>query len=167
MKIAKYMSLLMLCLMHLIMMVLIIGCEAPTPTLKLTDQDKLKIEELARDLPLILTNEGWDAYESNFSQDYQNWSMIGDHVRTRDEFLSLVKQWYDDGNRATGSDIQSIDFIPITPDLTMYLHSQQEEFVDPVDSSTNVRDIRFVSIYKKEEGRWKTHFTGFMDKSNE
>ncbi|MEO1258567.1 MAG: DUF4440 domain-containing protein [Bacteroidota bacterium] len=130
-----------------------------------TEEDRQQIEQQAKDLPLILSNEGWEAYEKHFSKDYQNWSMAGDQVRSREAFLGRVKQWYEAGNRATGSQIKTIDFIPITDDMVMYLHAQTEEFNDPQDSTVvRSRDIRFVSIYKKEAGNWKIFFTGFMDK---
>ena len=90
--------------------------------------------------------------------------MTRDQVRTRKEYLGLVKDWYDAGNRATGSEVETIDFIPVAPDMTLYLHSQREEFNDPNDSTiTRTRDIRFVTIYKKEQGQWKNYFTAFMD----
>ena len=57
-------------------------------TISISDEDLKMIEGQAKNLPLILSNEGWDAYESNFSKDYNNWSMVGDKVRSRDEFFS-------------------------------------------------------------------------------
>lgn len=146
-------------------LLLFFGCKQnPTQTIMLTEADKIEIEQLAKNIPLILSNQGWEAYESKFSQGYRNWSMTRDQVRTRKEYLGLVKDWYDAGNRATGSEVETIDFIPVAPDMTLYLHSQREEFNDPNDSTiTRTRDIRFVTIYKKEQGQWKNYFTAFMD----
>lgn len=133
----------------------------------ISEEDKNAIETLARDVPMILSNQGWDAYEATFAQDYINWSMVGDKVRGREEYLGLVKDWYDQGNRATGSTIKSIDFIPVTNDMVLYLYALQERFNDPLDSSkTRIRDIRFVATYTKKDGVWKNAFTAFMDKPN-
>ncbi len=145
--------------------VVLVSCEEKNnSTLLLTDQDKAEIQSLARDIPLVLANEGWEPYEESFTDDYRNWSMVRDKVRFREEYLGLVKDWYDAGNRATASDVKSIEFIPISENMTLYLHSQREEFINPEDSAeTLIRDIRFVTIYRKENDRWKLQFTAFMD----
>ena len=138
--------------------------ETTQPEILITESDKKAIENLARDVPMILSNEGWDAYANTFSDDYKNWSMIGDKVRERKEYLGLVKDWYDKGNRATGSSLESIDFIPIDSSNVLYLYALREEFNSSNDSSKdNKRDIRFVAIYRKIDGLWKNSFTAFMD----
>ena len=89
--------------------------------------------------------------------------MLGDQVRNRDEYLSLVKQWYDAGNRANDSEVESVAFIPIAKNKVMYLHKQIEKF-DLVDTEDKVaRDIRFIGIFIKENDVWKVDFTAFMD----
>lgn len=142
------------------------ACDTPNEdSVLLSEADKKEIETLARDIPLILSNQGWDAYEEKFAQGYRNWSMTGDNVRSREAYLGLVKDWYDAGNRATGSEIETIGFVPISKDMTLYLNAQKEVFRNPEDTSTTLtRDIRFVSVYKKEGGEWKNYFTAFMDK---
>ena len=126
---------------------------------ELTDADKTEIQRIAEELPIILAEQGWDPYEENFHSDYVNWSMVRDQVRSRDEFLEAVKTWYDEGNRASGSEVVPIEFVELAPGVAMFLHSQQEEF----NEGTEIRDIRFVSIYKQEEGRWYLLATSFMD----
>lgn len=71
--------------------VLLISYDSDSKTNNITENDKQEIERLARDLPLILSDEGWDAYQKKFSNDYMNWSMVSDQAREREEFLSLVK----------------------------------------------------------------------------
>ena len=143
---------------------LLISCDQDKEPIMLSEEDKQSIETLARDLPLILSNKGWDAYEEKFSKDYQNWSMVSDEVRSRTDFLTLVKKWYDDGNRATGSSLKTIEFIPLDDQNVMYLYALQEQFNESQDSTlTNIRDIRFVATYRKESGIWKNTFTAFMD----
>lgn len=129
----------------------------------ISEQDKKEIEALKKNIPLILANEGWEAYEQNFSKDYQNWAMAGDVVRAREEYLSLVKQWYDAGNEAVDSEVESIAFIPIAENKVMYLHKQVETFNAETANGSTTRDIRFIGIFVKEEGRWKVDFTAFMD----
>ena len=130
----------------------------------ISEEDRLQIEQIARNLPLVLTNEGWDAYESHFAQNYTNWDMITEKTRARDEFLSAIKSWYNKGNHATASKAKTIDFIPVNKDMVIYLRSQKEEFNDPNDTTTiRVLDMRTVSIYVREEGRWKSLFTAFTD----
>jgi ketosteroid isomerase-like protein len=151
--------------MRLIGILIFIICFSVARGQSFTQQDKNTIEKIAKDLPLILTNEGWDAYQSYFAQDYQNWSMIGDQVRSRNEFLGLVKEWYDGGNRATASEIETIDFIPVGQDMVLYLHAQKEVFNDPQNPDVSrERNIRFTSLYRKEDDGWKVVFTAFMDK---
>lgn len=131
----------------------------------ITSEDVQAIDELARTLPMSLSNEGWKAYESKFSSNYTNWSMLLDTIRTRDEYLSIVKQWYDERNRATDTEMCTLELIPIDANTVLHLKALKEEFNDPANSTaTRERDLRFVSIYTREDGEWKTHFTAFMDK---
>ncbi|WP_430966799.1 hypothetical protein [Spongiimicrobium sp. 2-473A-2-J] len=144
-------------------MLLMLGCaEQPEPWF--TEADRREIERSAKELPLVLAQEGWAPYEAHFAKHYKNWPMMRDATRSREEFLSLVKTWYEAGNRATASETETIDFIPIAKDMVLYLRSQKEAFNDPKDSTiTVVRDMRNVSIHIKEDGRWKSLFTAFMD----
>nr|WP_298994953.1 hypothetical protein [uncultured Allomuricauda sp.] len=138
--------------------------ETTQPELQITESDKKAIENLARDVPMILSNDGWEAYTKVFTNDYKNWSMIGDKFRERKEYLGLVKDWYDKGNRATASTLQSIGFIPLDSSNVLYLYALREEFNAGSNSSKDrARDIRFVAIYRKVEGKWKNSFTAFMD----
>lgn len=143
--------------------ILLLGCAQKEENYTISEEDKKEIEALKKNIPLILANEGWEAYEKTFSKNYQNWHMLGDEVRNREEYLSLVKQWYDAGNRANDSEVESVAFIPIAKNKVMYLHKQIEKF-DLVDTEENVaRDIRFIGIFIKEDGEWKVDFTAFMD----
>lgn len=143
--------------------ILLFGCSENEVVYTITESDRKEIEALKKNIPLILANEGWEAYEKTFSKNYQNWHMLSDEVRTREEYLSLVKQWYDAGNRANDSEVESVAFIPIAKNKVMYLHKQIERF-DLVDTEDKVaRDIRFIGIFIKEEGEWKVDFTAFMD----
>ncbi|WP_425075302.1 hypothetical protein [Psychroserpens sp. S379A] len=146
------------------MITLFLGCSESEVDYTITEADKKEIEALKKNIPLILANEGWEAYEKTFSKNYKNWHMLGDQVRHRDEYLSLVKQWYDAGNRANDSEVQSVAFIPIAKNKVMYLHKQIERF-DLVNTEEKQlsRDIRFIGIFIKEEGEWKVDFTAFMD----
>ena len=144
----------------------LVGCQTQQPaTYSLTEADKEAILYIAENLPLILSEEGWDAYEAYFHPDYTNWSMIRDQVRTRDEFLGAVRSWYDAGNRASASTVRPVAFVPLAPDIVMLMRVQEETFVDPADPSIErTRDIRNVSVYKKEAGQWYVLSTSFMDK---
>ena len=124
-----------------------------------SEGDQEEILRIAQELPIILAEQGWEPYEEHFHPDYVNWSMIRDQARSREEFLGAVKAWYEEGNRASGSEVVPIAFVELAPGLAMFLHSQQERF----NEDTKVRDIRFVSIYKQEEGRWYLLATSFMD----
>ncbi|WP_422860695.1 hypothetical protein ACOKFD_07645 [Flagellimonas sp. S174] len=145
----------------------LVSCNKYRKTNNITENDKQEIERLARDLPLILSDEGWNAYQKKFSSDYMNWSMVSDQVRGRKEFLSLVKKWYDEGNRANGTTIKSIDFVPLGDDSVMFLYALEERFANLKDYfQDSSRDIRFVGIYRKENRIWKNTFTAFMDLPN-
>ena len=146
-----------------VMTIILFGCAQKVEDYTISEEDKKEIEALKKNIPLILANEGWEAYEKKFSKNYQNWHMLGNQVRNREDYLFLVKQWYDAGNRANDSEVESIAFIPIAKNKVMYLHKQIERF-DLVDTEEKVsRDIRFIGIFVKEEGEWKVDFTAFMD----
>lgn len=140
------------------------GIYKRTTIYEVSEQDQKEIEALKKSIPLVLANQGWDTYEKLFSKNYQNWHMLGDQVRNREDYLSAVKQWYNAGNRANDSEIESIAFIPLAKNKVMYLHKQIERF-DLVNekSKTVSRDIRFIGVFIKEDGRWKVDFTAFMD----
>ncbi len=148
----------------LIVFILLFSCSQKEEVYKISEKDKIEIETLKKNIPLILAKQGWEAYEKKFSKNYKNWHMLGDQVRNREEYLSLVKQWYDAGNRANDSEVVSIDFIPIAKNKVMFLHKQIERF-DLVDTKEEgaSRDIRFIGIFIKEDGEWKVDFTAFMD----
>ncbi|NQZ79055.1 MAG: hypothetical protein HRT61_23500 [Ekhidna sp.] len=139
------------------------GCSSTSNTHEISEEDKLEIESLKKNIPLILADEGWEAYEKLFSDNYQNWSMVGNRVRQRDEFLPLVKEWYDAGNRAIGSEVESVGFIPLGEDKVLYLSKQRESFLDQDTGQETIRDISFVSVFVKERGEWKVDFSAFMD----
>lgn len=147
-----------------VMVIVFFGCtQQSTENYTISEKDKKEIEALKKNIPLILANEGWEAYEKKFSKNYKNWHMLGDQVRNKEDYLALVKQWYDAGNRANDSEVKSEAFITIAKNKVMYLHKQIERF-DLVDTEVNVsRDIRFIGIFIKEEGEWKVDFTAFMD----
>ena len=134
-----------------------------TDLLSISETDKQAIAQLQKDIPLILAEQGWKPYEAVFGKDYQNWQMMRDTMLSREQFLAGVKSWYEDGNRAVGSETETIGFIPLAPDLVMYLHKQVETFDLTRTDETVARDIRFVSIFRKEAGEWKVQFTAFMD----
>ena len=111
---------------------LLFSCGKENGNYKISEEDKIEIENFKTQLTLILANEGWEAYENMFTENYKNWSMLSDKVRSKDEFLPLVKQWYDAGNRAIDSEVVSIDFIPIAENKVMYLkipHSPSAKFL--------------------------------------
>lgn len=142
---------------------LLLDCSPKVENYTLSEKDKKEIETLKKNIPLILANQGWEAYEKKFSKNYKNWHMLGDQVRDREEYLSLVKEWYDAGNRPNDSEVESLAFIPIAKNKVMYLHKQIERF-DLVEAEQKVtRDIRFIGIFIKEDGEWKVDFTAFMD----
>ena len=132
----------------------------------ISDKDKKEIEALKKSIPLVLANVGWEPYTSLFSKNYKNWSMTTDKVLPREEYLAIVKDWYDAGNRATDSDVTPIDFIPISKNKVLFLHKQIEKFDLTNETQKTARDIRFIAIVVKEGGKWKLEFTAFMDVPN-
>lgn len=130
----------------------------------LTEADKREIEEAKRNVPIQLANEGWEVYESIFPEDYVNWPMDADKIRTRDEFLGRIKKWYDDGNRPVANEVTTIDFVPISNNIVLLLSSQAETFNDPNDSTQRTTiEFRSVNVFKKKNGNWRSHFTAFLE----
>ena len=153
-------------ILELVIIICLSGCFVKSDPYEISEKDKKEIEALKRNIPLVLANEGWEAYEKLFSENYQNWSMMRDKVRQRDEFLPLVKDWCEAGNKAVGSEVESIGFIPLAENKVLYLSKQMESFTNKNTGEITSRDIRFVSVYVKEEGMWKADFSAFMDAPN-
>ncbi|MBL7472040.1 nuclear transport factor 2 family protein [Robertkochia sediminum] len=151
------------CIALALIATLFTACSGDGEVYVISEQDKKEIEALKRSIPLVLAEQGWEAYESLFSENYQNWHMMSDEVRKRDEFLQSVRQWYEAGNRATDSEVASIAFIPLAKNKVMYLHKQVETFDLAHDEESTSRDIRFLGVFVKEKEEWKVEFTAFMD----
>jgi hypothetical protein len=115
--------------------------------------EREQVLALERNVALVLANEGFDAYAALFHPDYTNWG--GDAVLGRQAYLDRVRPWYDAGNRAVATDIHPIS-IEIIGDLAVSRYLLREDFSDGTAFVG-----RFVSLARRDEGRWQLYHTSF------
>ena len=137
-------------------------------------EEQLEIIELNRFVALAPKQVGYEAYAELFHPDFTNWYMAGDkkNLRSRAEYLSLVKDWLDARNYATFSKVDPIS-IDVFGDIAYVRQVKEEHFFHPDQPPTKFIG-HFASLMKKHKGKWTiyrtsfdTRFRGpFSDKSN-
>ena len=123
-----------------------------------------RMESIATDLP----NKGWNAYVDYFAEGYDNWIMTSETIRGREQFISLVRGWYDDGNGASSAEVVplSIDFLGSN---FAYVRSHENEtFFGPNADEGRKRFEGFkASVWKKEDdGVWRVYRTSLVPVNN-
>ena len=128
------------------------------------NEEQLAIIELNRWLPLSLDKEGFNAFSEYFHPEYTNWYMKGDKqsLVDRDEYLSRVKAWHDQGNYATKSEVIPIS-IEVFGDIAYIRFIQVEHFANKEKELTMFIG-QFASLLKKHNGRWKMYRTSFQER---
>lgn len=126
-------------------------------------KDELEIIEVNRWVPLALKEAGFEAYTALFHPEYTNWYMRGEEgiLTTREQFLTGVKGWFEDGYYANFSEVQPIS-IDIFGDIAYLRHIQEEHFVHP-DGTKSMFKGYFAAIMKKHKGKWTFYRTSFSE----
>jgi hypothetical protein len=133
-----------------------VACGRVTPPPAPVDPaaDREQVLALEQNVALVLANQGFDAYAALFHPEYTNWSG-GDAVLDRQAYLDRVRPWYDAGNRAVATDIRPIT-VDIMGDLALSRYTLREDFSDGTAFVG-----RFVSLARRQEGRWRLYRTSF------
>lgn len=116
--------------------------------------DEAAVRELEGGVAMVLAKQGFEAYAQCFHADYSNWSGGGPPL-DRARFLAGVKAWYEGGGKPVAVQMQPIT-IEVFGDVALSRYHLREDFND---GSSVVG--RFVSLAKRENGRWllfRTHF---------
>lgn len=115
-------------------------------------------------VPLVLKEKGFTAYAKMFHPDYTNWYMPGDKdsVRSRENYLDSVKDWFENGNYAIYSKVTPIS-VEIVGDIAYEQHVQEEHFIDANGNKTKFIG-HFSSLMKKYEGKWTFYRTSFQER---
>ena len=127
-------------------------------------KEQLEIIELNRWVPLAAKEAGYKAYTDLFHPEYTNWYMAGDKesLRTREQFLTAVKGWFEAGNYATFSKVEPIS-VEVFGDLAYVRYVQEEHFHHPDQPATKFVG-HFASLMKKHKGKWTFYRTSFQDR---
>lgn len=126
------------------------------------NEEQLQIIEVNRWVALAPKEAGYDSYAALFHPDFTHWFMAGDRasLRTREEYLSLVKQWLDDGNYATYSKVVPIS-VDVFGDIAYVRQLKEERFHHPSEEPSQFVG-QFASLMKKHEGKWTFYRTSFQ-----
>jgi len=125
------------------------------------NEEQLKIIELNRWVALAPKQAGYEAYTELFHPNFTNWYMAGDKksLRSRAEYLALVKEWLDAGNYAIYSKVEPIS-VEIFGDIAYVRQIKEERFHHP-DQPTTQFVGHFASLMKKYNGKWTIYRTSF------
>lgn len=125
------------------------------------NKEQLKVIELNRWVALAPKEAGYEAYKALFHPEFTNWYMAGDKkaLRTRSEYLALVKDWLDKGNYATYSKVTPIS-IDVFGEIAYIRQIKEEHFHHPDQAPTKFIG-HFASVMKKHEGKWTFFRTSF------
>lgn len=106
---------------------------------------------MERDLALVLTRDGLDAFAARFHDDFTLW-IDGDEV-ARAEYLTWVAAWHAAGNGAISTQMWPVS-VDVFGDLALSRYVLREDFVD---GSSFVG--RFVSLARRSNGSWQVYRT--------
>ncbi|MGE0046876.1 MAG: nuclear transport factor 2 family protein [Hyphomonadaceae bacterium] len=109
--------------------------------------DEAAIVALERDVALVLTRDGFDAYASLFDPDFSLW--IDGRLVARDAYLIGVRAWRAGGAGATATRMSPVS-VEVFEDLALSRYTLREDFNDGTSFVG-----RFVSLARREDGRWR------------
>lgn len=104
---------------------------------------------MERDLALVLTRDGFDAFATLFHDDFTLW--IDGRETTRAEYLPPVAAWRAAGNGAISTQMRPVS-IDVFGDLALSRYVLRENFVDGTSFVG-----RFVSLARRDNGCWQVY----------
>ncbi len=148
----------------IILFALIIGSVNGTESTGNWNKEEQEIIELTRFVALAPKAIGYEAYTEMFHPEFTNWYMKGNQesLRTRDQYLSLVKSWFEAGNYATFSKVVPIS-VEIFGDVAYVRQLKEEHFHHPDQAPTKFVG-QFASLMKKHKGKWTFYRTSFQER---
>lgn len=113
------------------------------------DDQEAAVLNMERDLALVLTRDGFDAFAAQFHDDFTLW--IDGREVARADYLPPVAAW-----RAAGNGAVSTRMIPVSVDvfgdLALSRFVLREDFIDGTSFVG-----RFVSLARRDNGCWKAY----------
>lgn len=117
-------------------------------------QVQVAVRQLEERVARVLAVDGFDAYAALFHPDYSNWG-DGGVARDREAFLSGVRRWHAGGGHALSTQLTPLS-VEVFGDLALSRYVLREDFNDG-----NAFVGRFVSLAKREQGRWLLFRTSY------
>lgn len=113
------------------------------------DDQKAAVLNMERDLALVLTRDGFDAFSAQFHDDFTLW--IDGRVIARADYLPPVEAWLASGNGAVSTRMLPVS-VDIYGDLALSRFVLREDFIDGTSFVG-----RFVSLARRENGCWQVY----------
>lgn len=104
---------------------------------------------MERDLALVLSRDGFDAFAAQFHHDFTLW--IDGRESTRAEYLPPVAAWRAAGNGAIATQMRPVS-VDVFGDLALSRYVLREDFVDGTSFVG-----RFVSLARRDNGCWQVY----------
>jgi hypothetical protein len=115
-----------------------------------TDADRDAILSLAAEVPLVLRDQGFEAYAGLFHPQFSKWFIESGTVRERAEFLADIRHWNDAGNRAVSAELKPVS-LHVDGDVAVLRSVMRERFRD-VQGSESAFTFRATTVFR-ETGR--------------
>lgn len=124
-------------------------------------EEQAEIIAVSRFVALAPKELGFEEYSNLFHPDFTSWYMRGgtESLRTREQYLALVRDWLDEGNYAISSEVNPIS-IEIFGDIAYVRQVRIERFHNPNGEPTMFVG-HFASLMKKHNGQWTFYRTSF------
>ncbi|MGE3839742.1 MAG: nuclear transport factor 2 family protein [Hyphomonadaceae bacterium] len=119
---------------------------APADAQCVPDADRVLEQE--RGVALVLAEQGFDAYQTLFSPDFELW--IDGRSLVRDAYLAGVRSWYLAGNRAVATSIEQSEVTFLGGSHALARYVIREDF----NNGERFKG-RIVSLVRCEAGVWR------------
>jgi len=113
------------------------------------DDQEAAVLNMERDLALVLTRDGFDAFSAQFHDDFTLW--IDGRVVARSDYLPPVEAWLAAGNGAVSTRMLPVS-VDVFGDLALSRFVLREDFIDGTSFVG-----RFVSLARRENGCWRVY----------
>jgi len=113
------------------------------------DDQEAAVLNMERDLALVLTRDGFDAFSAQFHDDFTLW--IDGREVARADYLPPVAAWRAAGNGAVSTRMLPVS-VDIFGDLALARFVLREDFIDGTSFVG-----RFVSLARRDNGCWRVY----------
>lgn len=113
------------------------------------DDQEAAVLNMERDLALVLTRDGFDAFAAQFHDDFTLW--IDGREVARADYLPRVAAWRAAGNGAISTRMLPVS-VDVFGDLALSRFVLREDFIDGTSFVG-----RFVSLARRDNGCWQAY----------